>query len=261
MSVLVQLKEFFDNFKGEKSIIGRSFLRKPIYCFKVQKSQYPKIICQYSIHAREYITTYLAMEQIKDFAMHGKRGTIFFLPATNPDGIEICEQGDLLYKANARGVDLNVNFDARWGTGKENVLKKGGQNYIGKRPFSEVETKLLRDFTLKVNPDATISYHSKGEEIYYQFFQEDKEEKRDRYIAEQIEKVTGYKIKLTPNSAGGYKDWCIERLKIPAFTIEVGRDELSHPIGKEHLEDIYKKCRGVSQAVIDALERLCKTNL
>lgn len=261
MSVLIELDKFYKDFNGQKCIIGKSCLRKPIYCFKVQKSQKPVIICQYAIHAREYITTYLAIEQIKDFIECGKSGTIYFLPAINPDGIEICEAGEKTYKANARGVDLNVNFDARWGTGEQNVFKKGSQNYIGKKPFSEIETRNLRDFTLKVNPDATISYHSKGEEVYYQFFQGDKEEKRDFAIAKEIERVTGYQIKPTPNSAGGYKDWCIEKLKIPAFTIEVGSDDLVHPIGKEHLEDIFIKCRGITQAVIDALERLCKKNL
>ena len=54
-------------------------------------------------------------------------------------------------------------------------------------------------------------------------------------------KVTGYAIKSAPNSAGGYKDWCIEKLKIPALTIEVGNDDLTHPIGEEHLVEIYKQ--------------------
>ena len=43
------------------------------------------------------------------------------------------------------------------------------------------------------------------------------------------------------NSAGGYKDWCIESLAIPAFTIEAGKEEFGHPLDWEALEDIICK--------------------
>ncbi len=258
MSANLDLFRFYKRFKGEKFIIGESQRGKPIYCFEIYKSDYPVIINQYSIHAREYITTYLAIEQIKDFYKRGKCGRIFFIPMLNPDGVEICQTQKPLYKANANGVDLNVNFPARWGTGEKNTLTSGDENFIGKYPFSERETQVLRDFTLKVKPDITVSYHSKGEEIYYQFFQDEKREKRDYLIAKAVAEETGYQIKKTPFSAGGYKDWCIEHLKIPALTIEVGRDNLSHPIGKEHLKEIYKKCKGINESIICALEKLCK---
>ena len=236
---------FYKSFKGEKGQIGKTYKGKEIYYFAVKKTDFPKIIVQYSIHAREYITTYLCYRQIEDFIKLGKRGTVYFIPCTNLDGVEICLTNKPLYKANARGVDLNVNFDANWGQGSQNVKVKGDSNFIGPFAFSEKETIALRDFTLKISPHATISYHSKGEEIYYQFFQNEKDEKRDYKLAKQIAKITGYKVKLTPNSAGGYKDWCIQKLHIPSFTIEVGKDSLSHPIKKKHLKDIYKKNKSV----------------
>jgi hypothetical protein len=46
---------------------------------------------------------------------------------------------------------------------------------------------------------------------------------------------------MAKGSAGGYKDWCVEKLGIPAFTVEVGKDELSHPLGEETLQDIIEK--------------------
>lgn len=260
MNVLLELENFFNSYKGKKQIIGRSERGKPLYCFDVKKSERPVVIAQYAIHAREYITTYLAIEQIKYFNRYGRRGRVFFIPALNPDGIEICREKPL-YKANANGVDLNVNFDARWGTGAKNVTEKGDENFIGGEPFSEAETRAIRDFTLKIMPDATISYHSKGEEIYWRFFQEGDREKRDFSIAKTIAKTTGYTIKDTPDSAGGYKDWCVQRLNIPAFTIEVGSDNLSHPIEKNQLEEIFQRCKGITTTLICALERLCKKNL
>lgn len=243
MSVLCELEDFYLSFKGEKFIIGRSVENRPIYCFKVQKTIKPIVIMQYAIHAREYITTYLALRQIEDFILNGRKGTVYFIPAMNPDGIVISQTSKPLYKANANGVDLNVNFDARWGQGEKNVKFRGDENYIGEYPFSEPETKVLRDFTLQVKPSLTISYHSKGEEIYYS--------QKDYKLARKLSKATGYKIKQTLSSAGGYKDWCVEKLNISAFTIEVGKDDLSHPIIKEHIRDIYDKNKKVIQTITE----------
>ena len=255
MNVLSKLDRFYSDFNGEKFIIGKSLLNKPLYCFKVQKTYFPKVIVQYAIHAREHITTLLALEQIREFTKFGRYGTVYFIPSTNPDGIEICLSGKPLYKANARGVDLNVNFDAKWGPGKSNVKKASDSDCIGEFPFSEPETRALRDFTLAVKPQATISYHCKGEEIYWEFFQKQKFAIKDKEIALSLAKVTGYTVKRTPDSAGGYKDWCIEKLKIPAFTIEVASDLLSHPIGEENLREVFARNKAVIPTLIDNLRR------
>ena len=258
MNVLTKLKRFYKKFKGEKSVIGYTQRGAKIYSFTVKKTEDPRIIVTYSIHAREYITTYLAMRQITDFVVYGKVGWVTFVPAVNVDGIKICLTKHPLYKANANKVDLNVNFDAKWGQGQSNVKHKAHQNYVGKHPFSESETCALRDLTYKIKPHATISYHSKGEEIYWQFFQRGDRLSRDRYLATELSLATGYPLVTIKNSSGGYKDWCIEKLKIPAFTIEVGLDSLSHPIGKENLEQIYQKNKRV---IFTLLEALCKINL
>ena len=243
MDILSLNKKVFTSFKGKKIVIGRSLLGHPILCYGVITSPYPKAIIQGSIHAREYITGYLTLKLMLDFYKNGKNGSVYFIPVLNPDGVMIALKKDKLYKANARGVDLNVNFDARWSTGIENVRQRASANYIGEKPFSEPETKAIRDFTLKIKPNYTISYHSKGQEIYYEFFQEDIS--RDFAFAREIALLTGYQIKKTPNSAGGYKDWCIQQLKIPSLTIEVGDDRLKHPITKKHLTKIYKQNKGV----------------
>lgn len=258
MDILRKVKNFYFNFDGEKSILGKSCLGKPIYLFTIKKTENPKVIFQYSIHAREYITSYLALKHIDRFCKFGKFGTAYFLPMVNPDGVKIVLNGNPLYKANGRGVDLNVNFDARWGTGAKNQTTKGDENYIGENPFSEKETTILRNFTLSVMPDATISYHSKGEEIYWEFYQDKEYLERDFNFAKLVSRITGYAIKSTPNSAGGYKDWCIEKLKIPALTIEVGSDELSHPIGLDNFHGIYQKNKCVPERVTKYLwENLC----
>lgn len=256
MNVFNDVYDFYREFNSEKFSIGNSFFGLPLWCFSVKKTEYPKVIFQYSIHAREFITTYLALEQIKDYIEFGKVGTAYFIPLVNPDGVDIAIRSNHLYKANGRGVDLNVNFDARWGKGRKNKKEKGDSDYIGEKPFSEPETKALRDFTLKIRPNLTVSYHAKGEEIYYEFHQIKPNNIRDKKIALAVAKTTGYKIRKTPFSSGGYKDWCIEKLKIPSLTIEVGDDNLSHPIGLNCLVDIYKKNKGVVNTVMQTLTEI-----
>lgn len=253
MDVLDELKNFYDGFDGEKGYIGATEQGVLIPYFAVVKTEKPVVLIQYAIHAREYITTYLAIEQIKFFVRNGKFGTAYFIPAVNIDGIRICLSGRPLYKSNARGVDLNVNFDARWGTGKYIVRVAGAENYIGKYPFSESETRVLRDFTLDVKPNASISYHSKGNEIYWEFYQDEIFRERDYKIAKSISKTTGYPLKTAYGSAGGYKDWCIEKLRIPAFTIEVGSDSEKHPIEKNALSYIFERNKEVINVTLKAL--------
>lgn len=257
MNVLSEVKKFYRDFSGEKGIIGKSFKGKSVYYFKVEKTAYPKVIFQYAMHAREYITAYLALKMIKRFSARGSKGTVYFIPLVNPDGVKICLDGNPLYKANGRGVDLNVNFDAGWGTGKRNTRFSGSENYIGEFPFSEPETAALKNFTLEVKPDATVSYHSKGEEIYWEFGQTGKRAARDLAFAQAVASVTGYEVKRLTGSAGGYKDWCVEKLGIPALTLEVGSDALSHPVKKRYLKDIFTKNQKVTETVVDFLsERL-----
>lgn len=255
MGLLEELDVFYRGYAGIKGYIGCTGKGTPIPFFAVEKTEYPVIIAQYAIHAREHITTRLALKQIERYRRTGKAGTVYFIPAANPDGIKIALLKKPLYKANAFGVDLNVNFDARWGTGAKNAFRPSDENFVGRRPFSEYETRALRDFTLKVRPTATVSYHCKGEEIYYEFYQDGERLSRDRAIAEKISQATGYPLKTAYGSAGGYKDWCIEKLKIPSFTIETGRDELSHPLKRDCLGEIYRKNKDVINVIVKALLR------
>lgn len=252
MDLFEELNGFYKEFPLEKGVLGYSVKRQPIYYFRVQKTKTPCVVTTYSIHAREHITSFLALFQIKDFVLNGYAGTVYFVPLLNPDGVKIALNSIPLYKANANGVDLNVNFDAEWGKGKSNLRVRGTENYIGTHPFSEPETSSVRDFTLNVKPDVTLSYHCKGEEIYYKFYRSNADIKRDYKLAKAVADVTGYKIKDALGSVGGYKDWCIQKLKIPSLTIEVGNDRLSHPIGVEHIDDIYKKNKDVIKTITES---------
>lgn len=255
MSVFSELEKFYVRYGGRKEIIGFSLLHRPIFAFRCGHG-YPVGIVQAGIHAREWIAACLVMEQIR---LGVSRGTVWFLPLVNPDGalLSACGTDSVkeerrrkyllsanggsdfsLWKANAAAVDLNVNFDARWGEGLYNIRFPAAANYIGPAPFSEPETCALRDFTLSVRPQYTISYHTLGGEIYWHFHQPFLRSARDKRLARVLSDLTGYPLKEAPGSVGGYKDWCVEKLRIPAFTVEVG--DGVHPLGWEALDDILR---------------------
>ncbi len=254
MDAVEKVFRFYESYRGEKQIIGRSVCGNPIVALFVGSGE-PRILVQCSVHAREWVTALLALEQIARGMPFGRAA---FVPLSNPDGAALSLRGENFlrsipacraeflrrvnrsgdfsqWKANANAVDCNVNFDAEWGTGAHNIRTPAPANYIGSYPFSEPETRALRDFTLAFRPAATVSYHTKGREIYWEFGQRSEALARDRKIAESLAAETGYAAKLVRGSAGGYKDWCIRALSIPSFTIEAGSDELSHPLGEAEL--------------------------
>ncbi len=258
MDVLDKVYNFYKEYDGEKFVIGKSVLNRDVLCVKCGYKG-PKIIVQCAIHAREWITSLLALKLISNFSSDC---IVYFIPVANPDGVALSLKGlrsvneksrkDFLkningsddfslWKANADGVDLNVNFNAKWGEGIKNVFEPSSENYVGSRFESEPETQALVNFTRFIKPVATLSFHTKGEEIYWYFNQNEKNSRRDLKIAKALAVATGYKIKCISGSVGGYKDWCISELKIPAFTVEVGGDNLSHPITEKYIDDIYDK--------------------
>ncbi len=211
----------YKRYKNRKCVIGYSFRGREIFAFHVGDPFGRQYVAAYAIHGREWITARLAMRHISHPT--GEGGWI--IPLANPDGAYISQTSRPMWKANARGVDLNVNFDALWGTGRLNTNVRGAENCIGDRPFSERESYALAQFTRKVKPYVAFAFHTKGEEIYWQF-----DGGGDERGARLLAAATGYAVKQIRGSAGGYKDWCIKELGIPAYTIECGSDSLAHPI-------------------------------
>lgn len=261
MNVYEEVTAFYQSFRGEKKIVGKSVAGRNLYAMRLGNPPYS--ISQYAIHGREWVTALLALEHIR---RGGLRHGVWFLPLMNPDGALLSEVGqrsvpekflkDLppssdysLWKANLRGVDLNVNFDARWGTGAKNVFSPAPENYVGEAPFSEPETRALADFTREIAPLSTVSWHTKGEVIYWEFHQTPRKRLRDKKLALVLSESTGYPLATAKGSAGGYKDWCIAKLGIPAFTVEAGGEAFRHPLTRAALP-------GILAHTIDALAAL-----
>ena len=263
--ILQLQEEGLEIFNAGKSVLGKNILATHVGSYDGVQ-----ILIQGGIHAREYISSLLMIEQARELYLTDaiKEGGIYFVFLTNPDGAEIVLDGidsvrcpitrDYLisanngstdfsqYKANINLVDLNTNFNADWGGGSQNVTCPSTEDFIGFYPESEREVQSLINFTLQTRPLLTISYHSKGNVIFYGFGNQPAENlARDQNIGEALSEATNYPLVFTENSTGGYKDWCIESLTIPAYTIEIGDESLAHPLTEDALPEIYLRNKNV----------------
>ncbi len=189
---------------------------------------------------------------------------VHFVPMTNPDGISISQfgldglrsqelkdavglcyvmdtaagrGGDLgtylsKWKANAQGVDLNLNFDAQW----EAVYSTAAVSYSGYKgtaPASEPESKALVALYQSQYPwKAVIHYHSMGNVIYWDILG-NKVQGPSMELAQLMSSVTGgYQI-LPSEGGGGYKDWIqLGSNPVPSVTLETGSVACPIPVSE-----------------------------
>ncbi len=257
--------------------IGCSTIHEPIYEIQIGDKSKPHVLFEGCIHAREWITLFLLLKIAKYAANKNLNYYLSIIPCVNPDGFRLATQNldwitdekrkQILkiinneskdfskWKANINGVDLNTNFNALWGEGKHNLNLISPENYIGPAPFSEIETRVIKSFIARNSVVLCLSYHSKGEVIYYGFDAfNDSQNYRDFLLALKISKVTGYTLVKNEKSSGGLSDYIALTKNIPDITLEVGEDSLSHPITLKSLESIYEK----NYHIIDLLNEIIK---
>jgi len=256
--------------------IGYSVLNQPIYALHIGSYEGKQILIEGGIHAREYPASLVVIKIAEYLSTINLQGGVYIIPLSNPDGARLVLDGfdffpceklkeyTLLinensldfsqWKANSMAVDLNVNFDALWGEGSQNVFCPAPGNFVGYYPESEREVDVLIDFSYRVMPDLTLSFHTKGEVNYYGFEGLTAEEiSRDRELAEFITTINGYAPIQTENSVGGYSDWAGLYLKVPAFTIEIGPASAPTPVPLEYVEDAYMRNRDVPAMLLTKL--------
>ena len=152
-----------------------------------------------------------------------------------------------LWNANARGVDLNHNYNAFFDEYKalerDSNISPGRSRYSGESPESEPEVSALTSY-IRYNADklsGILTFHTQGEEIFYRSRGE--EAPRSGFIAKRIAKMTGYTLSEADGMAsyGGLTDWFIKEFNKPSFTIECGMGE--NPLPMSLSDSIYIKLR------------------
>lgn len=149
------------------------------------------------------------------------RREIIFIPCVNPDGVEIALHGAEsagkfkesveramsgsrdLWNANARGVDLNHNFNAGWDVSKSLEISAGitapaPRRFGGYAPGSEPEVTALVRLCLRRMPRTAVALHSQGEEIYFEYGEHTPE--RAEHLAKIFAASSGYTLVKTRGS-------------------------------------------------------------
>ena len=245
-----------------------------------------QVIFSAAHHANEWITTPLLLKFVEELAEAEKNGgkiygvpaetitrygTIHIVPMVDPDGVDLVTgaitPGSPEYtaaeqiasrfpaipfpdgwKANLRGVDLNLQYPAGWLQAREIKFSQGfnqpaPRDYVGRAPLDQRESMALAEYTAQIDPAIVLAFHTQGKVIYWQF--------RDIFVpgakelAEEFARVSGYKAEDTPyeSSFAGYKDWFIQNFRRPGFTIEVGQGE--NPLPIEQFDEIYRDNLGI----------------
>jgi len=168
--------------------INKSWENRPIWALKIAANpNKTKILYVANQHAREIITTDIALEWanwlIDGYRSGDQNATwivnnreVWIVPMVNPDGHVIVETAYPLHRKNARwyweydqnssppyrGVDLNRNYDWKWGTidNSSNSHDPNNRTYIGPFSSSEPEVRAISDFVAGNDFRAGIDWHS-----------------------------------------------------------------------------------------------------
>ena len=275
-SDLRKLAEEFPNLLSVTSI-GKSELGKELTLAVLGNPNAKKrVFISAAIHAREHMTATISVAQIEymlrnpneklsgdglTFAQLLDKTCFYILPMSNPDGIEIAQTGVIpegfrnkygsryasIWKANALGTDLNMNFDAEWEkAGNTSTASKTPAylGYKGTAPESAAESKAIAEYVRNGNFDLVLCYHTHGSVIYWNYGNDKKVINKSCDIARRVAAESGYVLdEQGSTSVAGLKDYVMSKLKIPSLTIEFGSE--SSPLNIRDFDNIWVRTKNI----------------
>ncbi|QFQ12740.1 hypothetical protein C7Y71_006740 [Pseudoprevotella muciniphila] len=257
----------------DKTCQGRGI---PLVYFGNKEAEH-YVLIQASIHAREYMSTLIVMSMLEHYLVNFKDGSfhelklsdifekvcLVIMPMVNPDGVEIAQRGEQgavtedvkqwvrantkagtkhdQIKSNARGVDLNRNFNNGFGKDRNRKSVKGYSHYPGASPLSEVESKLLMKVAKERKYACFLNYHTSGNLIYYGCGNAPQNvNARALKIANIIKNHTKFEPRGSGHSApcGSWADEVEVRFNTPSVTIELGT---RNPVPLSEFNRLYQK--------------------
>ena len=265
------------------SYLGESILGKGIPLLTLGWGK-KEILYVGAHHGMEWLTSVILLRFINDFCEIYRNEksiyrtslsrfcedyTLYVVPMLNPDGVNYQIHGidkenplyDRLmemnrqstdfsaWQANARGVDLNHNYDFKHHEYKQIEADLGmtvgaPSRYSGEEAESEPEVAHLCNFIrFRENLRLILTLHTQGEEIFYRA---NGSAPMESYaIARRISALTGYRLSEAsgPAAYGGLTDWAISACGIPSFTLECGRGK--NPLPLQSFFPIYASLREV----------------
>ncbi|MBQ6387057.1 MAG: gamma-D-glutamyl-meso-diaminopimelate peptidase [Ruminococcus sp.] len=236
-----RLHELAERYDLKLYCIGRSVCRRKIRAMDIGQSA-QRCLLVGGVHGTEYLTVSAALQFAEDYAKHPCGMQLTVIPCLNPDGTETALKKGIYWQANARGVDLNHNFDAGWQKVKQREISLGitspaPTRYGGTYPESEPETRAVVRLCEAVRYERVLALHSQGREIYWDFGAHTPP--CCLPLAEKMARAGGYRV-ASPEAiatGGGFKDWFIERFHRCGFTVEIGQGK--NPLPLRALEKEY----------------------
>ncbi|MEZ5044972.1 MAG: M14 family zinc carboxypeptidase [Saprospiraceae bacterium] len=131
----------------------------------------PNSLSQLIFHMWYLLENYESDEEIRYLVDHTQ---LYFIPCVNPDGYlynqTISPNGGGMWRKNRRpleggsvGTDLNRNYGYEWGYDNSGSSPNPqSDTFRGTAPFSEVETRAVRDFCQARDIKVAMNYHTYG---------------------------------------------------------------------------------------------------
>lgn len=245
-------------------ILTKTFCGSGIHALQIGQGK-TRVLLTAGHHANEYITSMLCMDaaerylraytQVSSFGDYDadflfRNATLYLVPMVNPDGIDLVlgalsedtpayraaqhiamQHPDIPFplgwKANLRGVDLNLNYPAGWENAKKIKAALGfsspaPRDFPGLCPLDQPESAALCAYTQRIQPHLVLALHTQGRVIYHTYGGiclpiADR-------LAEDFCAVSGYQLEAVPpeSAYAGFKDWFLSQFHRPGFTIEAG---------------------------------------
>ena len=207
-----------------------------------------KVFLLFGEHARELVSVETAFDLIQEICGNSHlEGVVFkIIPNANAKSRRLVEQGEFCRRVDIDGVDLNRN----WGVSETRSDRVKGKTYFslsedaeqtnpGPYPFSETETRVIKESLQKFNPDLFISVHSGVRGIYTPWADSQTEEttsdvsnfKRMKDLVDSVDKehcqcpLGEAGVTIGYSSSGTCIDWAYSNLKtkwVYAFEIYQG---------------------------------------
>jgi murein tripeptide amidase MpaA len=175
---------------AQVTTIGYSLEGRELKVIKISDNVYdneqePNIFIIGCHHAREWISVEVPLDFARyllenypdnpDVRRAVNGAQIYIMPIQNPDGLEYSIHTYRMWRKNRRyngefawGVDTNRNYGHMWGYDNEGSSPSPwSEVFRGPEPFSEPETRAVRDFLLEHPPAGSISYHNYSQLIIY----------------------------------------------------------------------------------------------
>lgn len=204
----------------------------------------------------DWLSTFLLLRFCEDLCIELEKGgsivdisitealsgrSLVFIPQVNPDGADIAVHGSGaageyarliresdgnnpgVWQANARGVDISLNFNAGWEEANQNQGLSVGR-WGGELPESEPETSAIVGLCNRAKFRHVLSFHSRGDSIYWKY--NECTPSGARVMAQVMAAAAQYTVLDDSSSHGRFNSWFIEQTGRPGFNIQLEQKSL-----------------------------------